>query len=45
MKIPWSPLAIDRVSEIANYIAQDAALLLSKARRYRLTDFQSQSGT
>ena len=23
MKLPWSPLAIDRVSEIAEYIARD----------------------
>ena len=30
MKIRWSPLAVDRVSEIADYIAQDDPLAADK---------------
>ena len=30
MRIQWSPLAIDRVSEIADYIAQDNPLAAEK---------------
>jgi plasmid stabilization system protein ParE len=30
MRIQWSPLAIDRVSEIADYIAQDDPLAADK---------------
>ena len=30
MTIIWSPLAVDRVSEIADYIAQDKALAAEK---------------
>lgn len=38
MKIIWSPLAIDRVTEIALYIAQDS---LNSAKKWVESTFQS----
>ena len=37
MKIVWSPLAIDRVSEIANYIARDKPSAPDLGQRAALT--------